>query len=102
MVRTDFHFSINDFDDLKRNIGPLAHQNGGQGEDDRFRKRKCLWRDATTDAPTSNNESTASSPATSSSMLCVDKGKGKEVALDSSWEEVAPYSRWVEDAPDSS
>jgi len=36
--------------------------------------------DATTDAPRSNNGSFISSPATSSSTLRVDKGKGKEVA----------------------
>ena len=80
MVRTGFHSSISDFNDLTRTIGPLARRSGGQGEDNRFRKQTNVWMDANTDETRPNNGSTISSPATSSSTLRVDKGKGKEVA----------------------
>jgi len=58
---------------------PLPRRSGNS-QGDEFRKQTSYWMDAKADAPRSNDGSRSSTPRASSSVLRVDKGKGKEVA----------------------
>ena len=64
---------------MEESGAPLARRSGNS-QGDEFRKQTSYWMDANADAPRSNDGTRSSTPRASSSVLRIDKGKGKEVA----------------------